>query len=81
MSEDPEWFAAKRYGLGPGLPISWQGWALTIGFCLTVAGLVFALKHRPAAMIAALIPPILAFTVIGCRTTRGGCRWRWGEEE
>lgn len=81
MSDGPEWFAPKRYGFGPGLPISWQGWALTILFCLVVAGLVLALKHRPAALIAAVIPPILAFTVIGCRTTRGGCRWRWGEEE
>jgi hypothetical protein len=28
----PEWFAAKRYGYGPGKPTSWQGWAVTIIF-------------------------------------------------
>ena len=32
MSDGPEWFAPKRYGYGSGLPISWQGWVLTLGF-------------------------------------------------
>ena len=33
MSDDgPEWFALKRYGYGSGFPISWQGWAVTLGF-------------------------------------------------
>ena len=27
MTDDSEWFAPKRYGIGAGLPISWQGWA------------------------------------------------------
>ena len=31
MSDGPEWFAPKRYGLG-STPITWQGWALTFGF-------------------------------------------------
>ena len=32
MSDGPEWFAPKRYGYGPGVPISWQGWALVAGY-------------------------------------------------
>ena len=32
MSDDLEWFAPKRYGYGSGLPISWQGWAVLVGF-------------------------------------------------
>ena len=37
MSDDgPEWFAPKRYGYGSGLPISWQGWAITIAFVAIV---------------------------------------------
>lgn len=82
MSEDSDWFEPKRFGYGPGLPISWQGWALTIGTAAIVLGLCIALRSRPIQLVAALIPPIVAFTVIGCRTTRGGCRWRRrGEEE
>ena len=32
MSDGPEWFAPRRYGFGTRMPISWQGWLLTIGF-------------------------------------------------
>ena len=34
MSDGPEWFAPKRYGYGSGLPISWQGWAVLLGFAV-----------------------------------------------
>jgi uncharacterized membrane protein len=81
MSEDFYWFAPKRYGFGPGLPISWQGWALTIGFAIIAIALIMALKDRPFQLAPALILPTIVFVVISCRTTRGGCRWRWGEEE
>ena len=60
MSDGPEWFAAKRYGYGASLPISWQGWVV---------------------MIAILVPAIVALLVITARTTRGGWRWRWGEDD
>ena len=81
MSEDGAWFAPKRFGFGPGLPISWQGWALTLAYVALVVGLCLALKDRPPQLIAALILPTAAFLVIGCRTTRGGCRWLRGEDE
>jgi hypothetical protein len=81
MSDGPEWFAPKRYGYGPGLPISWQGWALTIGFILLVMGLSVALGKHPATLVAAVIPPTLTFIIVSIRTTRGGSRWRWGEDD
>jgi hypothetical protein len=81
MSDDPAWFAAKRYGMGPSVPISWQGWALTVAYAAIAILIVFGLKDRPLQMILALIIPSVAFLVISCWTTRGGCRWRWGEEE
>lgn len=33
---DGDWFAPKKLGVGAGLPITWQGWAVTIGYSLTV---------------------------------------------
>ena len=81
MSEGSEWFVGKRYGYGPGLPVSWQGSALILGFVATVLALVLTLRHRPLVMIALLVPLVATFTVISCRMTRGGCRWRWGEED
>ena len=79
--EDDAWFAPKRVGYGPGVPISWQGWALTIAFVALIVGVSLAFKSNPIQLVAALIPPTLAFLVISCRTTRGGCRWRSGKEE
>ncbi|HEY4070050.1 MAG TPA: hypothetical protein VGM04_00645 [Sphingomicrobium sp.] len=81
MSDDGSWFAPKRYGMGPGAPISWQGWALTVAYVLIAIVLVVGLKDRPQQMISALILPTAVFLVVSCRTTRGGCHWRWGEEE
>jgi hypothetical protein len=33
-----EWFEAKRYGYGSGLPIAWQGWAITIAYFVLILG-------------------------------------------
>lgn len=82
MSDGPEWFAPKRYGYGSGLPISWQGWAVTIAYGALAAGLVILLRrHNPIQFVAAIIPLTVAFGVICAKTTRGGWRWRWGERD
>ena len=79
MSDNPEWFAPKRYGYGAGVPISWQGWAVTIAF----VGLVFTagllLRHNQLGFISSIVSLTLVFIVIAAKTTRGGWRWRWGD--
>ena len=81
MSDGPEWFAPKRYGYGSGLPISWQGWAVLAAFIAVVLVLSLTIGHRPIQKIAALIPVCVVFTVICARTTKGGWRWRSGDED
>jgi hypothetical protein len=81
MSDGPEWFAPKRYGFGSGLPIAWQGWALTFGFVAVSILVSVRFGHRPLQMIALLAPVAIAFVVICARTTRGGWHWRWGNED
>jgi hypothetical protein len=81
MSDGPEWFAPKRYGYGVGRPISWQGWALTIGVVAAAILLSSRFARHPIQLIATLVPLIIAFTAISARTTRGGWRWRWGEKD
>jgi hypothetical protein len=81
MNDGPEWFAPKRYGMGTGRPITWQGWALTIAFFVIVAGTSFSLSARPAQMIAVLVPVTAVFLVVSAKTTRGGWRWHWGDDE
>ena len=80
MSDDPEWFAPKRYGYG-ATPIGWQGWALTIGFVAIAILLSIKFAQRPFELFAVLAPLLVAFTVICARTTRGGWRWRWGDKD
>jgi hypothetical protein len=80
MSDGPEWFAPKRYGLG-SMPVTWQGWAITVGFVAIVLVLAFTLGRQPIQLFAALIPLIAVFFAICAKTTRGGWRWRWGEED
>ncbi len=81
MSDGPEWFAPKRYGYGAGLPISWQGWAITLGFVAIAMATSVALKDKPLVLIAILAPLTVALIVLTARTTRGGWRWRWGSDD
>jgi hypothetical protein len=82
MSDRPEWFAAKRYGYGTGLPISWQGWLLFAGFLavVIVAGLLLA-PRSVLAYLALVIPLTTGFVLIAKSTTQGGWRWRWGDPD
>ena len=81
MSDGPEWFAPRRYGYGAGLPISWQGWALTIAFLGYALGVSLAFRNKPLVMIALMAPAAIAFVTIVAKTTRGGWRWRWGDDD
>ncbi|HEX8842926.1 MAG TPA: hypothetical protein VF757_11600 [Sphingomicrobium sp.] len=81
MSDGPEWFAPKRYGYGAGLPISWQGWALTAAFIATAGFCARFTSGKPLVAFAIMVPVTSAFLVIVARTTRGGWRWRWGEKD
>jgi ABC-type uncharacterized transport system permease subunit len=78
-SMDKPWFAAKRYGVGSGWPIAWQGWVALGAF---LAALFASLKYAPAnlKMWLAFILAV-AFTVIIAAKTKGGLRWRWGGED
>jgi len=43
--------------------------------------LVITLGRHPAQLVAALLPFLIAFIVIAAKTTRGGVRWRWGDDD
>ena len=79
MSEGPIWFEQKRFGLG-ARPVSWQGWALTCGFTALIIATTARLAHRPAVLAAILVPAVIIFLVVCAKTTRGGWRWRQGDD-
>ena len=82
--EDGDWFAAKRYGYGAGLPIAWQGWALRAAYMGAVLGFgLLAGRGWPqnVGAFAGIAVLSIVFVVIVHRHTRGGWRWRWGAED
>lgn len=82
MSDDDDaWFAPKRIGYGAGLPIAWQGWALMIGYILLIALAGLILPYTIIGYISVIAMLTVPFLVIVARTTRGGWRWRSGEED
>lgn len=81
MSDEPEWFAPKRYGYGAGLPISPEGWALTIGYVVLVGLATMLVRHSTAGFVSILVILTVTFAIICARTTRGGWRWRWGDDD
>jgi hypothetical protein len=75
------WFNPKRYGYGAGLPCSWEGWAVLIGYLAVVAASAVTTTEgniKPHMLIIMIASVALA--VIVARTTRGGWRWRWGKD-
>ena len=81
MSDGPEWFKPKRYGYGSGLPMAWQGWALLIGFLALLFAASLLIPYTLLGYISVVTILTVAFVVVVARTTRGGWRWRWGEED
>jgi hypothetical protein len=80
MTGDPEWFAPKRYGYGASLPISWQGWAVMLGYLALIGLTLFLIPYSLIAVVSIVIMLSTVLVVIMARTTRGGWRWRWGDD-
>lgn len=81
MSGRPEWFAPKRWGYGAGLPIAWQGWALLISFIALIALASFVIQYSWLGYFSIVATLTIGFSLICAVTTRGGWRWRWGEDD
>ena len=81
MNDLPEWFAPRRYGLGAGLPIAWQGWAVLGAFLLVIGATLLIFGPDDPLALTVVVPAVAALLIITARTTRGGWRWRWGERE
>ena len=81
MSERPEWFAPKRYGVGAGMPIAWQGWAVLAAFALVLGRALLEYGPDDGRRVVMMVSAIGALIVIAAMTTRGRWRWRRGDED
>ncbi|GBQ97201.1 hypothetical protein GLI01_01540 [Gluconacetobacter liquefaciens] len=80
------WFAAKRYGVGSGLPIAWQGWVVMLGGFAVLSGvsaLSLFLHSASMVFIEILVDSVVlvVILVICAAKTEGGWRWRWGGQD
>ncbi|MDO8295793.1 MAG: hypothetical protein Q7T19_05045 [Caulobacter sp.] len=75
------WFSSKRFGYGARLPCSWEGWLVVVAYLAIVfASAVTMTEGNEKLHFVIILFASVAFVVICARTTRGGWRWRWGQD-
>ncbi|WP_037498433.1 hypothetical protein [Sphingomonas jaspsi] len=78
---DKPWFAPKRFGLGAGLPIAWQGWVLLAAHIALIAGVAALFEDRPGVLVPLVLVAALLPLPLYAAKTKGGWHWRWGSGE
>jgi hypothetical protein len=81
VSDNPGWFAPKRFGIGAGLPLAWQGWAILGAYLAALFACILRWGGHAEVTIAIMLPLTMLLLLVSWRTTRGGWRWRWGKED
>jgi hypothetical protein len=85
--EEDVWFEPKRYGYGAGLPIRREGWITLGGYVAAMILMAVAIGPLAHANPLFLLCPAIVmagatlwFVPLCARHTRGGWRWRWGDD-
>ena len=75
------WFRAKRYGWGWGLPLTWQGWFVLVGWCVGVilGSLWLAPKNQGQLLLFLGFMTVLLIAI--CWAKGEPPRWRWGDDD
>lgn len=74
------WFRAKRYGVGAGLPCSWEGWLVTAAFFAVVIVTGVLAEQHPGLRIATILIAFAAFCAVARLKSDAPWKWRWGRE-
>jgi len=75
------WFHPKRFGYGASLPCSLEGWlVLAVYMAIIVAAGVTMREGNERLHGAIILVASIVLIIVGARTTRGGWRWRWGQD-
>ncbi len=80
MDEPRYWFAARRYGWGWGLPLTWEGWVVAgVWLCLFLAATPRLRSHRHIPEHALFVVAMLAGLLGVCYWKGEPPRWRRGD--
>ncbi|MBT3193043.1 MAG: hypothetical protein HN341_10850 [Verrucomicrobia bacterium] len=76
------WFEAKEYGYGAGLPASWEGWVVFIGFFILITAGFFLppIEMRMELYLPFVFVLTVVFVAIAVRKSPE-FRWRWGYDD
>ena len=78
------WFPAKRYGVGWGFPVTWQGWAVLLSYLFLVAlGVIFLHVSRWPFAIVFFFIYIFALSmllILICFKKGEAVGFRWGKK-
>jgi hypothetical protein len=72
---DRFWFKRRRYGWG-WMPVTWEGWLLTVSFTVTVV--LAALWLSPAYALPVIVLETITLLVV-CVAKGPAPRWRMGK--
>ena len=73
------WFPAKRFGWGWGPPVRWQGWAVLIGYFVSLSLLSLVLTRRDHEYLFSVGVFVLTGILIAICWRKGEpLGWRWG---
>ena len=77
LKQDRYWFAAKSYGIGWTLPVSWQGWVtvlLYLGLIAAGAGLI---ETRSIRLTVIVVATLVLIAIVAWKGEKP-VRWRRG---
>lgn len=74
------WFRPKLFGWG-AVPVTWQGWAATLGLIVLSLPIAYLAEARGTALLVLLVPLIVGFVWLSRVKTDGEWRWRWGPKD
>ena len=72
------WFPAKRFGWGWGPPTRWQGWAVLVGYFVSLALLSMVIGRGSGLWFGIGVLLLTAVLIAICWYKGEPPRWRWG---
>ena len=81
-SKKTVWFPAKKYGIGWGLPITWQGWVvLLLYIALSIIGTIYFKQKGKEIFIPFYIIFLTSLFIYICWKKGEKISWRWGKHK
>ena len=77
------WFPAKKYGIGWGFPVTWQGWVVLLSYILLI---LIGIKNvtgsfSQVVFFLVYVAFLTALLIFICLKKGEKPAWRWGNKK